>query len=294
MGSVWVSGKTRQCSLACVDELPWRGPGPGRPDLPIPPSPMPLRAHGALRKRWRYVGAYAPGLMLCAARAQVGPATQSFWAIWEEGREGLRDATGVLPGTHAVSFEGDTLAIDARMVKARLTLGESQPIETYCPSGDGWGWTRKSAGLAVTGHVEIDGRRVEVDCLGVDDQSAGYHRRHILWHWSAGVGRGADGSALAWNLVTGINDPPERSERAIWVDGVPREPRPVEFDDLDGIRFADGGEVAFAQRAERARNENLIVLRSRYAHRFGEFSGSLDGIELESGLGVMERHEALW
>ena len=27
----------------------------------------------------------------------------------------------------------------------------------------------------------------------------------------------ADGQPVAWNLVTGINDPPERSERAIWV-----------------------------------------------------------------------------
>ena len=35
-----------------------------------------------LRKRWRYVGLFAEELMLCAARAEVGPLTQSFWVLW--------------------------------------------------------------------------------------------------------------------------------------------------------------------------------------------------------------------
>jgi hypothetical protein len=39
-----------------IGGIPWRGPGPGRPDLPLPPGPMPLWRDGALRKRWRYVG----------------------------------------------------------------------------------------------------------------------------------------------------------------------------------------------------------------------------------------------
>src|ERR1700735_92404 len=69
--------------------IPWRGPGEGRPDLPLPPGPMPLWRDGALRKRWRYVGFYGESLMLCAARAEVGPAGQSFWVLWdrENGRE---------------------------------------------------------------------------------------------------------------------------------------------------------------------------------------------------------------
>jgi hypothetical protein len=37
-----------------------------------------------------------------------------------------------------------------------------------------------------------------------------------------------------------------------------------------------------------------MLIRSRYRQPFGSFSGSLDGIELESGLGVMEFHEARW
>jgi hypothetical protein len=42
------------------------------------------------------------------------------------------------------------------------------------------------------------------------------------------------------------------------------------------------------------RDDNLIVFRSRYRHRFGTFAGSLEGVELSEGFGVMERHKALW
>jgi hypothetical protein len=144
------------------------------------------------------------------------------------------------------------------------------------------------------GTIEAGGRRWQVDGLAVDDESAGYHARHTSWHWSAGVGRAADGRAVAWNLVDGINDPPTRSERGIWVDGTPREPAPVAFEGLDGIRFGSGETLRFAAESERARNDNLLVFRSRYRHLFGTFDGSLDGIELAEGFGVMEEHEAVW
>ena len=51
------------------------------------------------------------------------------------------------------------------------------------------------------------------------DDTAGYHARHTEWWWAAGVGRSRAGADVAWNLVTGVNDPPRRSERTVWVDG---------------------------------------------------------------------------
>ena len=194
--------------------IPWRGPGEGRPDLPLPPGPMPLRRDGGLRKRWRYVGFYGEALMLCAARAEVGPLGQSFWVLWdrEQGRELAH--TALRPGSREVVLDGPRLLIDAPGLHADLHLGEAAPIESICPSGEGWGWTRKRAGVPMSGQVEVPGRRVDVDGFGVDDESAGYQARRTSWHWSAGVGTAADGRALAWNLVEGINDPPERSERA--------------------------------------------------------------------------------
>jgi hypothetical protein len=274
--------------------IPWRGPGEVRPQLPLPPGPMPLRRDGALRKRWRYVGFYGEALMLCAARAEVGPLGQSFWVLWdrERGRELAR--TALRPGSREVVFDGPWLVIDAPGIHARLRLGEAAPIEAICPSGQGWGWTRKRAGVPITGYVEVPGRRARVDGFGVDDESAGYHARRTGWRWSGGVGTAADGGALAWNLVEGINDPPEHSERAVWVDGIPHEPAPVSFDGLDAVAFADGSRLAFAGGAERARDDNFLLVRSTYRHRFGTFSGALDGIELSEGRGVMESHDALW
>jgi hypothetical protein len=279
-----------------IGAIPWRGPGGDRPSLPLPPGPMPLWRDGGLRKRWRYVGFYAETLMLCAARAEVGPLGQSFWVLWdrERGRELAR--TALRPGSREVVLDGPRLVIDGPGLHADLRLGAAAAIESICPSGDGdgWGWTRKRAGVPIEGIVETPGLRSRVEGFGVDDESAGYQARHTRWHWSAGVGTAADGRALAWNLVEGINDPPAHSERAVWVDGVPHEPAPVRFDGLEAVRFADEARLDFSAGAERARDDNFLLVRSTYRHRFGTFTGSLDGIELAEGRGVMESHTALW
>jgi Protein of unknown function (DUF2804) len=278
-----------------IDGIPWRGPGDGRPALPLPPDPMPLRRDGGTRKRWRYVGFYGEALMLCAARAEVGPSGQAFWVLWDRERGRELAHTALRLGSREVVLDGPRLLIDAPDLHVDLHLGEAAPIESICPSGEeGWGWTRKRAGVPMSGMVETPGRRTEIDGFGVDDESAGYQARHTSWHWSAGVGTAADGRTLAWNLVEGINDPPEHSERAIWVDGVPHEPAPVAFDGLAAVDFADASRLAFDSGAERARDDNFLLVRSTYRHRFGTFSGTLDGIDLAEGRGVMESHDALW
>ena len=137
-------------------------------------------------------------------------------------------------------MDGPRLEIDSPGLRASLRLGEIAPIESICPSGSGWGWTRKRAGVPIEGTVEVPGRRWQVSAHGVDDESAGYHQRHTSWRWSAGVGRAEDGRALAWNLVEGVNDPPSNSERAIWVDGEPDEPPRSASAAWTGIEFADG------------------------------------------------------
>jgi hypothetical protein len=276
--------------------IPWRGPGDDRPSLPLPPGPMPLRRDGGLRKRWRYVGFYGETLMLCAARAEVGPTGQSFWVLWDRERGRELAHTTLRPGSREVVLDGPRLVIDGPGLHADLRLGEAESIESICPSGegDGWGWTRKRAGVPIEGIVETPGLRARVEGFGVDDESAGYQARHTSWHWSAGIGTAADGRALAWNLVEGINDPPAHSERAVWVDGVPHEPAPVRFDGLEAVRFVDGARLDFTAGAERARDDNFLLIRSTYRHRFGTFTGSLDGIDLTEGRGVMESHTALW
>jgi len=255
---------------------------------------LPLFDHGQLRKRWRYVAVFSEELMLCAARAEVGPTTQCFWVLWDRERQQQWAHTNPLPGSREVGFDGPRLEVDGPGLRASLELGEVAAIEATCLSGKSLARTRKRAGMPVEGVVEIPGRRIEVAGRGIDDESAGHHQRHTHWRWSAGVGESVEGRNLAWNLVEGINDPPQGSERAIWVDGAPAEPHPVAFHSLDGIDLGDAGSLGFSSESAHARDDNYLLIRSRYRHRFGTFSGALGGLELASGLGVMEEHDALW
>ena len=219
--------------------------------------------------------------------------SQVFWVFWD--REGQRhdSHTSPLPGSREVVLEGPHLEIDGPDLRASLRLGEATPIETTCPSGKSWAWTRKRAGMPVEGTVEVPGRRWQVSGRGVDDESAGHHKRKTSWRWSAGIGEATDGRPVAWNLVEGINDPPSGSERAIWIDGAPAEPPPVRFHG-EGIELGKGERLDFNGESEHVHNENYLLIRSDYRHRFGSFSGSLGGLELASGLGVMEEHDARW
>ncbi|HMU26592.1 MAG TPA: DUF2804 family protein [Solirubrobacterales bacterium] len=276
--------------------LSWRGPGPGRPDLPIPPARQPLLHRGLMRKKWRYVGFYGDEVMLCAAIARIGPFSHSFWSVWDRIEGKVWEHTRLRPGGQEVVLDGPVVEIRTPNVRAAIRFGELEPIEVIAPSGKGWAWTRKRAGVPVSGRIITDGKIREVRGFGVDDESAGYHQRNVKWKWSAGIGEATDGRALGWNLVEGINDSPEQSERAIWLEGVPGEPGPVSFDGLDAIRFGepDEGLVFDFGGAERKRHDNFELIRSDYTHRFGTFTGRLDGIELASAAGVMEEHAVVW
>jgi hypothetical protein len=189
------------------------------------------------------------------------------------------------------------IAIHAGGVALDLQLEEQPGIQARCPHGRGEVWTHKQAGLRAYGTLSLDGGPArEVDALAVIDDTAGYHERVTEWRWSAGVGQAPDGTALAWNLVSGVNDPLQGSERAVWVDGAPHEVRPVAFaTDLSTIHSEDGSELRFQALAERARRENLLIVSSDYRAPFGSFVGRLPGgVELASGLGVMEHHRARW
>jgi uncharacterized protein DUF2804 len=298
--------------------LPWRGPGPGRPEVPLPPGEMPLRRGGRWLKRWRYVGAYCDELLLCAARVHVGRLGQTFWAIYDrEGRQMWERTRLRLPGARGEAWtekrngeqgivnhapdEGSLVRIeahrtDAGEVRAFLRLDGGRWVESVCSNGEAeYVWTRKRADIGIECDVRIGKRRWRVEARGVEDESAGYHPRHTVWSWSAGVGRATDGRSVGWNLVSGINDPPERSERAIWTDGEPSEPGPVSFEGLEAIAFDDGSRLEFNGECERRRRENRLLVRYTYRQPFGTFSGTLPGgLELDHGLGVMEHHDAHW
>ncbi len=257
--------------------------------------------------------------MACAALVRVGPARQCFWAVYtrEDGR--LRERTRMLARRRAVALPPGRMTVCDGEVRLDLELEEDEGIQARCAHRDGDGrgsdgaepldgtalghgevLTRKQAGVRAHGTLTLDGAAPRaIEALAVIDDTAGYHTRETEWWWSAGVGTGEDGAALAWNLVTGVNDPPSGSERAVWVDGVPSETRPVRFAaDLSEIVAADADDasrLSFTAEAVRRRNDSLVVLKSEYTAPFGAFSGALPGgVRLASGLGVMEHHRARW
>lgn len=304
-----------------TEELPWRGPGPERPDLPLPPGKVPVRRHGSWRKRWRYLGAFSDELLLCAARVGVGPIGQTFWAVWDRDAAEMRERTRMLgpvargevwtepadgEDTGRVDWapEGGRalVRIEAAAkggedpLRAFLHVGEGEWVESVCATGEdggGYTWTRKRV-VPVECDVRIADRRIRCQARGIEDESCGYHPSHTVWDWSGGVGRTTDGRDVAWNLVSGINDPPQGSERAVWVDGRASEPAPVTFEGLDAIAL-EGGRLEFAAECERRKDEQRAFVRYSYRQPFGTFTGTLPGgLELERALGVMEHHDAHW
>jgi hypothetical protein len=247
-------------------------------------------------KAWRYVGVFSEELMLCVAAVRIGPVRQCFWAVWERGEQRLHERTRM--GRGGVRLPPGRARVDDGAIAIDLILAEGAGVETICPSGTAYGWTRKQGGIPAHGTVSIEGRRHAVAGRAIVDDTAAYYARHTVWQWSAGVGTAVDGRAVAWNLVEGVNDPPAGSERTVWVDGVPQEAGSVRFaPDLGAVLPRDGSHAGlrFTAEATRTRNENRLLVRSRYEQPFGHFTGEpAPGLRLVEGLGVMEAHDVHW
>jgi hypothetical protein len=277
-----------------MGRLPVRGPEVRTLDLPVPPDPMPSWRGTRPLKRWRYVGVFCDEVMLCVGDVRVGPLPQRFWAVAEPGRPVLESTTVRRGG---VRIEGSHASVHSEGVRIDVTVEEGDGVESVHPSGsNGYVWTRKQAGVRAHGEVRVGSRMYSLHCPAVIDDTAGYHRRHTSWTWSAGVGRGTGGERVGWNLVAGVNDSERDSERAIWIDGEPFEPGPVEFaPDLSRVSFAEGGELRFSEWAAREARTNILLVRSSYRQPFGEFSGTLPGgVQLAQGFGVVEVHDVHW
>jgi hypothetical protein len=273
---------------------PYRGTfGAARParlsHLTLPPAPMPSRHRSRPLKAWRYVGVFGPQMMLCLAQVRVGPGRQSFWAVWDRARQRLDHWAGL--GAGGLRLGTGMAQLHRPGVRIDLVLEEVPGVEVVCPAGASYGWTRKQADIPAHVMVQVAGTCLEMDARAVIDDTAAYYARHTHWQWCAGVGVSDEGRSLAWNLVSGVNDPPKQSERTLWVDGQPREVPPCSFsEDLTRIEG-----LTFSPEATLAHRRNLGLVRSAYRQPFGTFSGRLPGgFVLAEGYGVTEDHDAWW
>ncbi len=238
-------------------------------------------------------------LMLCAARAEVGPTDQSFWVLWDREQRPRARPHGAAAGQPRGRRSTARALDDRRPRPARRACASAsaQPIESICPSGERLGLDPQARRGADRGHGRDPRAALAgLDGFGVDDESAGYQARHTSWHWSAGVGTATDGRALAWNLVEGINDPPRTASARSGSTASPPSRPPVRFDGLERgrLRRRLTASTSPPSRAH-ARDDNFLLVRSTYRHRFGTFTGSLDGHRAAPrACGVMESHDALW
>lgn len=246
---------------------------------------MPRWFAGRPLKAWRYVAFFSPELIVCLARVRIGPLPGDFWAVWD------RDAGTLHRGSGLVRAVPGRAGVRALRTSVDILTTEEPGIETACPCGQGYSWTRKQAGVPARARVRLGQTTHELEGRAVIDDTAAYYPRHTLWHWSAGVGTAVDGASVAWNLVSGVGDPPVNSERTVWIDGHAREAPPSVFaPDLSAV-----DELRFAAEAVLHRRVNLGLVRSDYRQPIGTFSGHLPGgVELAHGFGVMERHDAWW
>jgi Protein of unknown function (DUF2804) len=227
-----------------------------------------------MHKDWTWIGGFGPELMLCAASVRVGPARTAWWAVWD----GVRLHERSYRRRGPVTVSPDRIHVPG-VLDLAVEPGNPWAVRT------GAMWTRKRPARV---HGTALGR--PVDLRGLIDESAGRHPRRMSWWWSTGAGELADGRAVTWNLVDGLHDGVEESERAVWIDGVPAHVPPQPFHGLAGV-----GDLRFTPLATRARKENLLLIASDYEQPFGTFAGALPlAGELGAGWGVMERHRVRW
>ncbi len=202
-----------------------------------------------MRKDWTWIGGFGPELMLCAASARVGPARTAWWAVWDGER------------------------LHERSYRRRGPVGVS-PERSTCPACSTWRSSRARPGRCARARCgrasarrACAGRRsaVPVDLPGLIDESAGRHPRRMSWWWSAGAGELADGRAVTWNLVDGLHDGATDSERAVWIDGVPRARAAAAVPRTRRRRRPP----LHAARHPRPQ-ENLLLIASDYEQPFGD------------------------
>ena len=183
---------------------------------------------------------------------------------------------------------GDRRSRSARQPADRRVRGDRGDL----PERPSLAWTRKRVGMPIEGTIEVPGRRWQLSGRGVDDESAGHHKRETSWRWSAGVGPPPTAAPSPGTWSRGSTTRRAQRARDLGRRKAGRAaPGPVA---AGRDRPRRRRVTEFSGESEHTHDDNYILIRSHYRHRFGSFSGALGGVELGYGLGVMEEHDALW
>jgi hypothetical protein len=268
----------------------------------------------AREKRWVYLFAASPAVMLGAAVVEAGFFGGAFVWVLDRVRGVIvaeRSAAG-LPGRHArvgggfgaasARFRGGGLALAIARDGARWTLRASAPglevdagLDAAAPApftvvapvpGAGPRLTTKAGALAASGAVRVGGAALSLDGgSGGVDATAGLLARDTDWRWAFGSGVDAAGRPVAFNLCAGFGIAPgDPGENALLAPGPHRLP-PVAFA-FDAARplapwritSADGAvALVFRPVALHGEVKRLGIVSTRFAQVAGTFEGALPG-----------------
>lgn len=298
------------------------------------------RPRSGLARRWRFnqfqfVSVMGPGWVFGMALVDLKLVGNGFFYVYDFETGTLLEQSFKQPlalGTHIdprpelgnASFTKGGVSMGIRAVPGGRKISvqapggiqvdlelqdDLDPLRLVSPAGyNGWVFTRKSAGLPVTGEIRWDHRiwRCDEQTLGSIDWSCGFMRRETSWNWACLAGRTGDGRALGLNLAAGVNET-GMTENALWLDGQCTHLGTAlfSFDRYNPggdwqVRTDDGRvDLQFVPAGVRKEKINAWVLASNFRQFIGSFRGYVrdeDGakISVEGLPGLMEDHYARW
>ena len=201
------------------------------------------------------------------------------------------------------------LSIDTKELKANLTLEKASqmPLALCAPTGyNGWTYTEKSNALAVSGTLELQGKKLDLtQALAGYDYSAGFMRRQTSWRW-ASISAKVEGQAFGLNMAAGVNET-GLCENAFWFGGQIQHLSPATFvfdrkDDTKTWQVSSlCGEVQLEFTPLYCRQEkvNIGLLASNFRQYVGLYSGFVElkngsTLRLNEVKGLAEDHYAKW
>lgn len=286
------------------------------------------------RKRWMYVAIASEDLLAGMAVVDLGYTLNAFGFVHERGASELEaDCSALgLPGSGGVNdttgrgfaarfrsgrttvtlsrHREERLDVDARFegfsVDARVSLsGERSPLSAVGPVPGGViDATEKRALLPVEGTLRIGRTSYSLDgAIAGFDYTQGILARHTEWRWAFLMGRTTDGVPVALNLVEGFLG--ER-ECAAWIGDelLPlaegtfafdrrRPERPWKVGSKDGAV-----DLVFEPGGIHSERRNLGIVRSRFLHPVGAYSGTVRAgdrtVQLAGVQGVAEDQDVVW
>lgn len=214
-------------------------------------------------------------------------------------------------GNTQVKYQSKQATLDVQLKQSN----GYQPLRVCSQAGyNGWVFTQKTAGLAVSGSIRVLGKDYklsEATSFGSVDWSCGFMRRETAWNWAAisgpvSIGGTDKHTAFGLNLASGVNET-GITENGFWLDGQLHKLGPVRFifnrknPEADWHIMSDCGRVklTFNPLGKRVEKVNAGLIASNFKQVFGYYSGYLltangKRVDLDAVPGFAEDHYAKW